>query len=129
MDTPTHEERTAFPPPPKGRGIHAEEKMTQIGQVAKKEKPEQNPWVPVKCFACRYLTSMPVAEGVTLHFCGHPKSFQIKGGMLAVDPMDDIEDDCPFKHYEEKYKNKPIRRWFMRLWLRRAKRVDPRGNK
>lgn len=106
--------------------------MTQIGQVVKKEKekPEQNPWVPVKCFACRYLTSMPVAEGVTLHFCGHPKSFQIKGGMLAVDPMDDIEDDCPFKHYEEKYKNKPIRRWFMRLWLRRAKRVDPsRGSK
>ncbi len=27
MDTPTHEERTAFPPPPKGRGLYAEETM------------------------------------------------------------------------------------------------------
>lgn len=34
MDTPTHEERTAFQSPPKGRGLHAEEKMKKVRKVS-----------------------------------------------------------------------------------------------
>ncbi len=38
MDTPTHEERTAFQSPPKGRGLHAEETMITITATQARER-------------------------------------------------------------------------------------------
>lgn len=92
----------------------------------KKDTTPQPRWVPQACFACPYITKMIVLGDVGIPVCGHPESFDIKGGILAVEAAEPPTEDCPFVHYEEKYKNSPIRRWFKRRMLRAKKRLDPR---
>lgn len=99
-----------------------------MSDIVKKEEAktsERNKHIPRMCYSCKYLEVMPLVGDLELHVCGHPESFNIKGGMNAVSPMDAPNEDCPFRVYEEKYKNNFIMRWFWRWKLRRAKRVSP----
>lgn len=96
-----------------------------------KEIAERSEWIPNRCFNCKFVTSHQFhPEFPPLNFCGHPKSLSIKGGPNALNLMDPPTEDCPFRHFEERYNGDkwwhPIPRWFWRIRLRMSRRLDPK---
>lgn len=94
----------------------------------KKEIQKRSDWVPSRCMNCRYASSYRLhADFPPTNVCGHPKSYEIKGGPNVLYIMDPPTEDCPFLHYEEKYKENTFSnfflRWFWRIRLRLSKKM------
>jgi hypothetical protein len=110
----------------KKEGIMSDPKALQTQKQDDPLQKYRNQRVPKSCARCPFSTQMYLAGGlVELHVCGHPKSFEVKGGMLAIDVWEPPTEDCPFVHNEIKHEGKPVRRWLSHFFLRRAKKMKP----
>jgi len=90
-------------------------------------KEYNNPWIPKRCVDCRYRghDKIPSAQITIPSFvCLHPQTSINKGGVLLLMHDDAPSEDCAFVAAEEKYKDRPLRRWIARLVLRLARRAN-----
>ena len=84
-------------------------------------KEHESEWIPKRCIKCRYFGRDDIPSthiDLPTFLCKHPQTTANKGGMLLLMHDEIPPEDCAFVVAEEKYKDKPIKKWLARLWLR-----------